>query len=64
MCARLFVGLRGVGQPDGVDMAVWMDSWQTDCCSTPLTVGSQVSWTAGEDDSDWLSAIPWANAQM
>lgn len=34
-----------------------MDSWQMECCGEPFQVGSQVSWTIGTDDMQWLSAL-------
>lgn len=38
-------------------MTVWVDSWQMECCGEPFSVGSQVSWTVGPGNSEWLSAL-------
>lgn len=27
------------------------------CCGEPFAVGSQVSWTLGDADTDWLGAV-------
>ena len=28
-----------------MDMTVWVDSWQMQCCGEPFCRGSQVAWT-------------------
>jgi hypothetical protein len=43
--------------------AVWVDSWQMQCCGEPLGLGSQVAWTLCAADPDWLHAILGADAQ-
>jgi hypothetical protein len=32
------------------------------CCGEPFAVGSQVSWTQGDVDTDWLGAVLGAKA--
>jgi hypothetical protein len=38
-------------------MTVWVDNWQLQCCGEPFTIGSTVSWTLREADTDWLTAV-------
>jgi hypothetical protein len=38
-------------------MTVWVDSWQMQCCGVPFHVGSQVAWTLGPADSNWLEGL-------
>jgi len=40
-----------------VDILVWVDDWQMQCCGEPFAVGSPVSWTLEDPDPDWLAAI-------
>jgi hypothetical protein len=40
-----------------VDMTIWMDNWQLDCCGEPFSVGSQVSWTVWQGGHSWLAAL-------
>lgn len=40
-----------------MDLTVWVDGWQVQCCGEPFAVGSQVSWTLRDVDSDWLRAV-------
>jgi hypothetical protein len=44
-------------------MMVWVDSWQMQCCGEPFHLGSQVDWTLGDADPDWLEAVLGADAQ-
>lgn len=36
---------------------LWVDAWQMQCCGEPFHLGSQVAWTLGETDPDWLEAV-------
>ena len=38
-------------------LVVWVAGWQMQCCGTPFAVGSQVAWTLGEADQDWLDTV-------
>ncbi|MEV0401350.1 DUF6578 domain-containing protein [Actinoallomurus sp. NPDC050550] len=49
--------LSAVGQTRSVEMTVWVDSWQMQCCGEPFTVGSEVSWTLREVESGWLASV-------
>ncbi|MBC6462935.1 hypothetical protein HKK72_34620 [Actinomadura sp. HBU206391] len=40
-----------------MDMTVWVDAWQMQCCGETFTVGSEVSWTLRDVDSDWLTMV-------
>jgi hypothetical protein len=40
-----------------MDMTVWVDSWQMQCCGEPFHRGAQVAWTLGPAESDWLEEI-------
>jgi hypothetical protein len=43
-----------------VELTVFVERWQLDCCGEPFAVGSQVSWTLrrGSDaDRPWLTAV-------
>jgi hypothetical protein len=40
-----------------MDMTVWVDSWQMQCCGEPFRLGSQVAWTLGPADNDWLDGM-------
>jgi hypothetical protein len=42
------------GHTDRVDVTVWVDEWQFDCCGEPFGVGSVVSWRIGPT-SDFLA---------
>ena len=43
------------GHTGQVDVTVWMDDWQFDCCGEPFGIGSEVSWTIGPANSDLLT---------
>jgi hypothetical protein len=45
-------------------MTVWVDSWQMQCCGEPFRIGSQVAWTLGRPDLDWLNAMLGADARQ
>jgi hypothetical protein len=45
-------------------MTVWVDSWQMQCCGEPFRLGSQVAWTLGGADPDWLEEMLGADAQQ
>ncbi|GAA5009358.1 hypothetical protein GCM10023317_45260 [Actinopolymorpha pittospori] len=36
---------------------MWIWNWQIQCCGTPFTVGSEVTWTVTEPDAESLSPI-------
>ncbi|NGN62678.1 hypothetical protein G5C51_02020 [Streptomyces sp. A7024] len=38
-----------------MEMTVWMDAWQLQCCGTPFSIGDEVTWTLGDADMDWLA---------
>lgn len=38
-------------------MTVWVDSWQTQCCGEPFHLGSQVAWTLGGADMEWIDTM-------
>ena len=38
-------------------MAVWVNSWQMQCCGDPFRRGSKVAWTLRDVDSDWFDAM-------
>ncbi|MEU5211652.1 DUF6578 domain-containing protein [Streptomyces sp. NPDC020742] len=40
-----------------MNLTVWMDSWQMECCGDPFRVGSRVSWTLVEANGEWLAAV-------
>jgi uncharacterized protein DUF6578 len=64
-CAGLaIVGASARGRGFGVtahngrvDMTVWVDDWQLQCCGDPFAVGSTVSWTLRGDDFAWLDTM-------
>jgi hypothetical protein len=37
-----------------VDELIWIDDWQIQCCGDAFEVGSQVSWTVRDPDSEGL----------
>jgi hypothetical protein len=37
-----------------MEMTVWVDSWQMQCCGEPFHIGSEISWTLRAGDLDWL----------
>ncbi|MGC1287738.1 MAG: DUF6578 domain-containing protein [Streptosporangiaceae bacterium] len=43
-------------------LTVWVDGWQMQCCGEPFAVGSDISWTLGDADADWLEAVLGAKA--
>ena len=51
---KLFDGFLPILQDCHVGLTVWVDSWQMQCCGEPFRVGSQVTWTLGAADQDWL----------
>jgi hypothetical protein len=38
-------------------MTVWVDDWQMQCCGEPFSVGSRVTWTLREPNTDWLRTV-------
>jgi hypothetical protein len=40
-----------------MEMTVWVDDWQMQCCGTPFSVGDEVSWNVKEVDVDWFSNL-------
>jgi hypothetical protein len=47
-----------------VDITVWVDSWQMQCCGQPFRIGSHVAWTLRAADPDWLEAMLGTDAQQ
>jgi hypothetical protein len=47
-----------------MDITVWVDHWQMQCCGKPFSRGSQVAWTLGPADPEWLQAVLGANRQQ
>jgi hypothetical protein len=45
-----------------VGLKVWVDGWQMQCCGEPFAVGSQISWTLGDVDREWLGGVLGARA--
>jgi len=64
MRGNLLGGVAVASQTAVVDMTVWVDDWQMDCCGEPFSVGSQVSWTIGRESSDWLRRILGENTDV
>jgi len=44
-------------------MTGWVESWQMQCCGEAFQVGSQVAWTLGNTDPDWLKTMLGTDAQ-
>jgi hypothetical protein len=40
-----------------VEITVWVDGWQMQCCGRPFAIGSEVSWTARDADHGWLTDV-------
>jgi hypothetical protein len=40
-----------------VEIKVWMDDWQMQCCGEPFAVGDEVSWTLRDPDTEWLALV-------
>ena len=40
-----------------VEIKVWMDDWQMQCCGEPFTVGDEVGWTLRDPDTEWLELV-------
>src|ERR1700678_785685 len=49
--------LPGAGRPKDMEMTVWVDAWQLQCCGEQSSTGSPVSWTLAEPDADWLTNV-------
>ena len=47
-----------------MDMTIWVDSWQMQCCGEPFHRGSQVAWTLRPADADWLEEMLSPHAQQ
>jgi hypothetical protein len=45
-----------------VDLTVWVDGWQLQCCGESFAVRSQVSWRLGDAARDCLGAVLGARA--
>jgi hypothetical protein len=45
-------------------MTVWVDSWQMQCCGQPFHLGSQVTWTLGNADTEWIDTMLGAQLQQ
>lgn len=47
-----------MGRLAPVEITVWVDSWQMQCCGDPFRRGARVSWTLLlEPDRDWLRDV-------
>jgi hypothetical protein len=57
MSGNSFDRLRRSRDTDSVGLTVWVDGWQMQCCGEPFAVGSDISWTLGDADVDWLEAV-------
>lgn len=62
MSGNSFDSQRWPRNTDTVDLTVWVDGWQMQCCGEPFAVGSRVSWTLGDVDTEWLGAVLGARA--
>jgi len=40
-----------------VEMSVWVDAWQMQCCGEQFGVGSRVSWTLIGADAEWVARV-------
>lgn len=40
-----------------MEMTVWVDSWQMQCCGEPFRVGSEIAWTLCAADLEWLEGM-------
>jgi hypothetical protein len=40
-----------------MEITVWVDDWQMQCCGRPFAIGSVVSWTARDADHEWLTDV-------
>jgi hypothetical protein len=40
-----------------MDMIVWVDGWQMQCCGEPFRLGTRVTWTLSADDSAWIKEM-------
>ncbi|UQA97147.1 DUF6578 domain-containing protein [Streptomyces halobius] len=45
-----------------MELTVWVDDWQMQCCGTPFSIGSPVSWTLVDADKEWLADVVGADA--
>ncbi|MFG2137878.1 DUF6578 domain-containing protein [Streptomyces sp. NPDC048650] len=45
-----------------MDLTVWMESWQMECCGEPFRIGSQISWSLLDADEQWLADVIGAEA--
>jgi hypothetical protein len=44
-------------QNGAVDLTIWVDAWQMQCCGERFAVGDEVSWRLREAGSDWLENV-------
>jgi hypothetical protein len=51
------VRCRLIDQNGVVEIRVWVDGWQMQCCGEPFAVGEEISWTLRDADNEWLKAI-------
>lgn len=40
-----------------VELSVWVEAWQMQCCGERFALGDEVSWTLREPGSEWLTAV-------
>lgn len=48
---------RHPGQNRRMNLTVWLDDWQMQCCGDPFRIGSQVSWTLTDAKKEWLTDV-------
>ncbi len=40
-----------------MNITVWVQDWQMQCCGEPFAVGDEVAWTLRGMDSEWLEEV-------
>ncbi|WP_344975278.1 DUF6578 domain-containing protein [Streptosporangium fragile] len=40
-----------------MNLLVWVDGWQMECCGASFRVGSRIAWTLGPADADALTPV-------
>ncbi len=47
-----------------MNVVVWIDAWQMQCCGTPFSVNDEVHWTLGDGkDDEWIESVADETAQ-
>ncbi|MEV0372118.1 DUF6578 domain-containing protein [Streptomyces sp. NPDC050636] len=44
-----------------MELIVWVDNWQMQCCGDPFSIGSRVSWKLIDADKEWLADVVGAH---